>query len=132
MWSEITSVRNEIRWRGELSVPLAHAAFDRLISAPIESTPVTTSTATHAKWVDCLGGPRPTTRGTSAWRRDTLSACCREVNASGAAQAGWITVVARMTFSLAMEADYNQPRSSATRTASARFRTPVLAMAAER
>ncbi len=36
LWSEVTSVLSEMRWRGELSVALADAAFDRLISSPIE------------------------------------------------------------------------------------------------
>ncbi|MGI8778369.1 MAG: type II toxin-antitoxin system VapC family toxin [Acidimicrobiales bacterium] len=36
LWSEVTSVLNEMRWRGELSVPLADAVFDRLLSSPID------------------------------------------------------------------------------------------------
>ena len=36
LWSEVTSVLNEMQWRGELSVALAETAFDRLMSAPIE------------------------------------------------------------------------------------------------
>lgn len=36
LWSEVTSVLNEMRWRGELSAPLAQAAFDRLLAAPID------------------------------------------------------------------------------------------------
>lgn len=36
LWSEVTSVLNEMRWRGELSAALADAAFDRLMSSPIE------------------------------------------------------------------------------------------------
>ena len=36
LWSEVTSVLNEMRWRGELSVALADAAFDRLVSSPID------------------------------------------------------------------------------------------------
>ena len=36
LWSEVTSVLNEMRWRGELSVALADATFDRLMSSPIE------------------------------------------------------------------------------------------------
>ncbi len=36
LWSEVTSVLNEMRWRGELSVPLADAIFDRLLSSPID------------------------------------------------------------------------------------------------
>ncbi len=36
LWSEVTSVLNEMRWRGELSVALADAVFDRLMSSQIE------------------------------------------------------------------------------------------------
>ena len=36
LWSEVTSVLNEMRWRGELSSDLAEVAFDRLMSSPIE------------------------------------------------------------------------------------------------
>lgn len=36
LWSEVTSVLNEMRWRDEISVALADAAFDRLMSSPIE------------------------------------------------------------------------------------------------
>jgi len=36
LWSEVTSVLNEMRWRGELSWALADAMFDRLIASPIE------------------------------------------------------------------------------------------------
>jgi predicted nucleic acid-binding protein len=36
LWSEVTSVLNEMRWRGELSPPLAQAAFDRLLASSIE------------------------------------------------------------------------------------------------
>ncbi|CAN5254264.1 hypothetical protein BH18ACT4_BH18ACT4_09190 [soil metagenome] len=35
LWSEVTSVLNEMRWRQEISEPLARAAFDRLLDAPI-------------------------------------------------------------------------------------------------
>ena len=35
LWSEVTSVLTEMRWRGELSVELADAAFDRLLASPI-------------------------------------------------------------------------------------------------
>ncbi len=35
LWSEVTSVLNEMRWRGELSDPLAQAAFDRLLASPV-------------------------------------------------------------------------------------------------
>jgi predicted nucleic acid-binding protein len=36
LWSEVTSVLNEMRWRSELSAPLADAAFDRLLASPID------------------------------------------------------------------------------------------------
>ncbi len=36
LWSEVTSVLNEMQWRGELSPPLAEAAFDRLLSSSID------------------------------------------------------------------------------------------------
>jgi predicted nucleic acid-binding protein len=36
LWSEVTSVLNEMRWRGELSAPLAQAAFDRLLASSID------------------------------------------------------------------------------------------------
>ncbi len=36
MWSEVTSVLNEMRWRGELSVSLADATFERLLASPID------------------------------------------------------------------------------------------------
>lgn len=36
LWSEVTSVMNEMRWRGELSQALGEAMFDRLIAAPID------------------------------------------------------------------------------------------------
>ncbi len=36
LWSEVTSVLNEMRWRGELSPPLAQAAFDRLLLSSID------------------------------------------------------------------------------------------------
>jgi predicted nucleic acid-binding protein len=36
LWSEVTSVLNEMRCRGELSSALADAAFDRLIASPID------------------------------------------------------------------------------------------------
>jgi predicted nucleic acid-binding protein len=35
LWSECTSVLNEMRWRGEVSEALATAAFERLLAAPI-------------------------------------------------------------------------------------------------
>jgi len=35
LWSECTSVLNEMRWRGELSQALASTAFERLLAAPI-------------------------------------------------------------------------------------------------
>ena len=35
LWSEATSVLNEMRWRGEVSDGLARSAFDRLLGAPI-------------------------------------------------------------------------------------------------
>ncbi len=35
LWSEVTSVLNEMRWRQEITETLARAAFDRLIDAPI-------------------------------------------------------------------------------------------------
>ena len=35
LWSEVTSVVTEMRWRGELSQALAHTVFDRLLDAPI-------------------------------------------------------------------------------------------------
>ena len=35
LWSEVTSVLNEMRWRGEVSEVLADAAFERLLAAPI-------------------------------------------------------------------------------------------------
>ena len=36
LWSEVTSVLNEMRWRGELSAALAQAALDRLLASPID------------------------------------------------------------------------------------------------
>lgn len=36
LWSEVTSVLNEMRWRGDLSLPLADATFERLLASPIE------------------------------------------------------------------------------------------------
>ena len=36
LWSEVTSVLNEMRWRGEISAALADAAFERLLAAPID------------------------------------------------------------------------------------------------
>ena len=36
LWSEVTSVLNEMRWRRELSPALAQAAFDRLLASPID------------------------------------------------------------------------------------------------
>lgn len=36
MWSEVTSVLNEMRWRGELTASLAQVAFDRLFSSHID------------------------------------------------------------------------------------------------
>jgi predicted nucleic acid-binding protein len=36
LWSEVTSVSSEMRRRGELSVPLADAVFDRLLASPID------------------------------------------------------------------------------------------------
>jgi predicted nucleic acid-binding protein len=36
LWSEVTSVLNEMRWRGEISEDLASAAFARLLAAPID------------------------------------------------------------------------------------------------
>jgi predicted nucleic acid-binding protein len=38
MWSEVTSVLNEMRWRGEVSEALADSAFERLLAAPIART----------------------------------------------------------------------------------------------
>jgi predicted nucleic acid-binding protein len=35
LWSECTSVLNEMRWRGEVSEALASTAFERLLAAPI-------------------------------------------------------------------------------------------------
>jgi len=35
LWSEVTSVLNEMRWRGEVSQELAESAFDRLSTATI-------------------------------------------------------------------------------------------------
>ena len=35
LWSEVTSVLNEMRWRAEISDALADATFDRLCAAPI-------------------------------------------------------------------------------------------------
>ena len=35
LWSEITSVLNEMRWRGDISEALADATFARLCAAPI-------------------------------------------------------------------------------------------------
>jgi len=35
LWSEVTSVLNELRWRGEISEELADLAFARLLSAHI-------------------------------------------------------------------------------------------------
>lgn len=35
LWSEVTSVLNEMRWRGEASEALAQSAFERLLEAPI-------------------------------------------------------------------------------------------------
>ncbi len=35
LWSEVTSVLNEMRWRGEVSEELAGSAFDRLLTATI-------------------------------------------------------------------------------------------------
>jgi len=35
LWSEVTSVLNEMRWRGEVSEELAESAFDRLLTANI-------------------------------------------------------------------------------------------------
>jgi len=36
LWSEVTSVLNEMRWRGDISVPLADATFERLLASPID------------------------------------------------------------------------------------------------
>lgn len=36
LWSEVTSVLSEMRWRGEVSVALAETAFDRLLSSTID------------------------------------------------------------------------------------------------
>jgi predicted nucleic acid-binding protein len=36
LWSEVTSVLNEMRWRRELSPALAQTAFDRLLTSPID------------------------------------------------------------------------------------------------
>lgn len=36
LWSEVTSVLNEMRWRRELSPELAQTAFDRLLGSPID------------------------------------------------------------------------------------------------
>ncbi len=36
MWSEVSSVLNEMRWRCELSLSLADATFERLLASPIE------------------------------------------------------------------------------------------------
>jgi predicted nucleic acid-binding protein len=36
LWSEVTSVLNETRWRGELSRAPAQTAFDRLLASPID------------------------------------------------------------------------------------------------
>jgi predicted nucleic acid-binding protein len=35
LWSEVASVLNEMRWRGEVSEELADSAFDRLLTATI-------------------------------------------------------------------------------------------------
>ncbi len=35
LWSEVTSVLNEMRWRGEVSEELAESAFSRLLTATI-------------------------------------------------------------------------------------------------
>lgn len=35
LWSEVTSVLNEMRWRGEISEALAESVFERLLAAPI-------------------------------------------------------------------------------------------------
>lgn len=35
LWSDVTSVLNEMRWRGEVSEALARSAFERLLAAPI-------------------------------------------------------------------------------------------------
>lgn len=35
LWSEVSSVLSEMRWRGELSPQLAEIAFDRLLDSPI-------------------------------------------------------------------------------------------------
>ncbi len=35
LWSEVTSVLQEMQWRQEITKPLAQAAFDRLLQAPI-------------------------------------------------------------------------------------------------
>ncbi len=36
LWSEVTSVLNEMRWRRELSPALAQTVFDRLLASPID------------------------------------------------------------------------------------------------
>jgi predicted nucleic acid-binding protein len=36
LWSEVTSVLNDMRWRGELSPSLAQVAFDRLLASSID------------------------------------------------------------------------------------------------
>jgi predicted nucleic acid-binding protein len=36
LWSEVTSVLNEMRWRNELSPALARTGFDRLLASPID------------------------------------------------------------------------------------------------
>ena len=36
LWSEVTSVLNEMRWRGDLSAQLADATSERLLASPID------------------------------------------------------------------------------------------------
>lgn len=36
LWSEVTSVLNEMRWRRQLSPALARTAFDRMLASPID------------------------------------------------------------------------------------------------
>ncbi|MGH9156952.1 MAG: type II toxin-antitoxin system VapC family toxin [Acidimicrobiales bacterium] len=36
MWSEVTSVLNEMRWRGDLPASLADTMFERLLASPID------------------------------------------------------------------------------------------------
>jgi len=52
LWSEVSSVLHEMRWRREISAPLADIAFGRLLAAPL--SPPANARARSPRSNNCL------------------------------------------------------------------------------